>query len=457
MSPFVSVIRQHDFENSAGAALQGAGANLAKIGERLSAHRQRQRAEQARAAEANRRLDIAEENAKTSLLRESRMLSEAKAREDMRSAGREGSIREIEEVGGREVQRGARRGAQEGLEQAVNSSGGVLGPFGVMSRVAGSAAKGAMEAQRRVAESVELARRMSPPDARAELERVKARETQAVLEQGFQDDAKSLQEAVADGVIDDAKAKQYTKALQTALREKRNPGAIRERIAKEYDIHSKLVNRQDDWAKADKKAGALLDQLHQLVESAPDGVDPESGASIKQSMTERLAKAKGEWARTGYQTFRMKEDPATSLGGLQALIFGAQAEADPQGFVEEDAGSRIPPPSAGQKTAMGVNGPMRRGGSQAAQARPGAGQVAGGAVAQPAARPAPPGEREQLAAVVQDGARVALTAGSQKERRGRMKELLVQVADSLGLDPTDPSVIAVVREQLAAVHGGGAR
>lgn len=431
--PFI-VLARPDMEHTAGKALAGLGRNIAEIGTRLADRRAREKAMEAELTRAQ-----------AQLAREQRVTGE-------RDADREGSLRGLEEIG----QRDQEGSVNSALEQ---HKGQILGPFGILNpRMIGAAALAGQAAQRRGLERMELAKRMSPEGARMFLARETENEKKAARETALKAELEALQGAVADGVLDEVKAQRYSKALQTATREGRDPGAIHERLAKEYDMHAKVKQRLRAWEQADKDAAALIQSIEQAGAVIQD---PEA----KQVIQEKVAKARGEWGNTEYQDFRSKSDPGQTLGALQAILFSAQAGAMPSGGgpmgitraekgVQDDAvrnDAFTPERGAAnsdwsRQMGQGVGMPARGAQPQPITAAPP--QTAGPKLT-------PMHDKVLLAGAVRQGAQKALAAGTREERAARIGDLRKAIADDLGLDVEDPTVIALVREALSRNYERG--
>lgn len=445
-----------------GRALSESGRRLTAVSGELADRKRQMDLDREHTEEINRRLDIEETRAKASLLGQVNRAGERQAEMQGAEEGYEGERRKQ-----------TAQAFGQGLRGALESSGGVLGPFGTMSpRALAGGAKAAAESEARMAGKKALASQMTPAAARAYLTREAAEETKQIQARGYQMEAEAIQNAVLEGRLTEADGKAFVKELQGAIATGKPPGGIEKRISKAYDLHAKTMARMEAWADADKQAATMIDTLRQMAASVQDGVDPESGKSLKGEATKRLAQARVEWNRTregptGVSRFRQQTDPEASLAGLQRILFEAQAEADPDLFMAEDEqGERaraIGPPSAQQKVGMGISDPdwsmRQRGGSQA---RAGAQQDAGGVSSGQAAGKPRRGlarrvtgaeDEQQLRVFVQDRAAEVLSA---RDTRSGVVGLLQAVATDLGLRPDDPKVVSIVKDELDRAASGKA-
>ncbi len=435
MSPFI-VIARPDPEHGMGSAVKGLGRNIAEIGQTLA---------QARARD--RQLDIEEQRAQAALMREQGLAEARQQRADQQASDVQANVEGVRGVGAQAQE----TNAGNMLEQASRSPNGALGPFGLLNpRAIVDGMKQSTEIKARMEQRAALAERMTPAAGRAYLARAATEEKEAARKQALQMDLQSLQDAVQDGVLDERQAKQFGKALQSAVREGSNPGAIHTQIAKHYDMHAKLKLRAKGWEEADPKAAEMIQAIERTAAAVPD-------PAIREQIMGKVAAAKAEWTRTEWESFRSKSDADQSLAALQSLLYQAQAQtgqpiddtkterAVAERGVREDAFT----PERGQERSMDAQL-----GSQPYNVRKDPRGTLGGS-GKPSAAPAGnkqaskrQPDRVLLEGWVQQGAQEALRAGTREDRATRIGALRKKIADDLGLDVENPTVIALVREAL---------
>lgn len=365
-----------------------------------------------------------------------------------------------------DYQKATARSSEDALRQdvgaALRRSGGVLGPFGILNP---KTMLGGLQRQAAIGKKMqankEQASRMTPVAARNFLTKQAEELKKEVNEAGFNEEFELLDALSVEEKIDPARAKEYAKELQRAAREGGPPGAIHKRLMEESELYVQAQTRAEDWEKADVSAKGMIDGLRKLVGEMPDGLDPITGKSAKAEMMKRLAAAGVEWNRTrpgenGVSVFRQKNDAAGSLDGLQKILFEAQIEADPDAFMRQERSANTPmtkPPAERDPATDGV-GPLGAevppggGGarpSQAAQEAPTGGPRRAGGGGQPVADRT----RQQIATMVMEGAQDALRAGKPEARKKALRALLERLKEDLGVNPGDPSVLAIVQEALA--------
>ncbi len=389
---------------------------------------------------ANRRLDIEEARAKATLARQAQLDASHQA--------------EMQDVTGRLQESGNRQAGMASVDALQGAGGAILGPFGGLNQnaIAKSAEQWA-QTQQDMQGKIALAKEMSPAAARGYLTRELGDEKQKVIARGYQQESEALQKAVADGVIDEGTQKRYSKLLQTSLREGRSPGPIHTFLAREYDKHAKLVQRSKDWVEADKKANEMLASAEQLFNASPEGIDPVTGKSMRETLRERLAAVKGEWANTEFPSHRMETDPGSELGNLQKLLFGMHGAA----------GGEIPQTGSQRSVAQGLmTNPAARGALRAGPQTTPAARAS--MERQPAGVPAKksPGrtqaphkltgaeDEKALRGYVSSNAQKAL---SNPDRKAGIKELLEGARRDLGMNASAQDVLAVVQDELQKVIG----
>lgn len=496
--PFIVVARP-DMEHTAGSAVQGLGRNIAAIGLTLQQIRDRDKA-----------LEVERTRAEAALLREQNADAARQALAQERAAGVAGSVAGLKALGESGMRATLAQSVDEGMKKPLGS---ILGPFGMLNpRAVMGGLKSAAEIKERMDHNMALASYMSPVDARAHLTRAAAEEKDYARKAGLQADLRALNNAVADGVIDERKAKLFSSALQSAVREGRDPGEIHARIAKEYDLHSQLKARAKGWAEADKNATQMISDIERTAAGIQD-------PDLKQAIAEKVAMARGEWAKTEYPSFRMESDAGKSLAALQALLYQAQASAGApvsrtkteqavgdegvrdDAFTPERRAARemaglrfFIPGMAGQSTQQQQQpqapaptttpgrtrapGPKQQQAGDDADAftpeRSGIRAMTGQQLSVPpedlAAKnrlradmglppiastlPQQSGQPDEvrLRTLVRAGAYEALQAGTTEERAKRIGVLRKHIADELGLDVEDPAVMKRVRQALSEVY-----
>lgn len=446
MPPFVIAARPEDLDRGPGAAIAGVGRRVTEVATELHRLKIADQTAKRRDQLDNRRLDIAELNAKRLLLAESNR-NAALTQRGQAAAAKAASVEQESMHTGEQLKAEA-AGANtfEALAKG-GGAGGALGPFGMFNpkALAQGAAQTAATATR-MNQKVELAKRMTPEAARGYLQRAANQERVGLYAEHYQREQEAIGKGVADGWLPPEEAEQFAQLLQTAAAAGQPPGETQRKLAKRYDLHVKLKRRSDEWAKADAKAEELLAIMEQLVQRADEGVDPETGESLRVSMNERLAQAQTEWERTRLSpTFRMETDPQASLAGLQKVIFGAQAIADPLALRREVRTE--------QRPGVQASPPLRSGGTTATtpppgwsvrQPEPGAAQEAGEAKAKDTPQQA------QLRRTVRSMAAEI----DRSDMTGSLERLLKGIARDMGVDQLPPEVFAVVQDELSRIVRG---
>ena len=298
----------------------------------------------------SRALDIAELRAKRELASEANRAAANEARAGEREADRQAVVGELQRQGDQATGVAAR----EALKKAIASPEGFLGPFGsINTAVLRKSFEDASEQHRRTVADVEQAGRMSPPAAERFLQRRQKERQQEVLNEGYAKEGEALQNALADGKFEDPfltpnwkpgqppsesavkKAQELTDGLKQQLQAGRPPGVAHKEIQQAYDLNAKLTRRYRAWEKADKEAEEMLGQLRTIALSAPQGVDPITGNDMRADMVQRVADAEAEWERTRAMSHRRGKDPADELGGIQKILFGVEASANPEDFLAQ--------------------------------------------------------------------------------------------------------------------------
>ena len=374
-----------------------------------------------------------------------------------------------------------RAAMDQNLKEAMQSPGGVLGPYGILSqgRLKSLGEQGD-KIKSQLATDKELARRMAPGTAEKYLSGRQAEYKQALLERGYEEEFKEVNRGLSSGVFDDPRsiylgadskgsgepsekaiqeAEMFNQDLQESLKAGKPPGQISKRIMERFDAHRQIRQRAKGWKQADERADKLFGSMEEVFQAVED---PEA----RQAMTEKLAKARGEWARTEYVDHRVASDPSKDLATIQGFLFEQQALAGggPEGMSRPPAQEaralraeqpKLDPPAPSnwpfnQIPQDAAGGPPGAPGPQMApEPSPAPG-------APPAGAEAPQMDRQsqQLVAMVKDEAQGALRAGSREERVKRIGELRKRIARDLGLDVTDEKVKALVRQALQEAQGG---
>jgi len=223
--------------------------------------------------------------------------------------------------------------------------------------------------------------------------------------------------------------------------------------------------RERGWAEADQRASELIGSIEQ---SAAGVVDDE----VRQAIMQKVADARGEWARTEYPSFRMKTDAGETLAGLQEILFDAQAAALPETGLP--IGKTASEQQVDMRRATGDLGGRGQGASaQRRQTDTGKRQTPREqADAEPGRRaerekrglpgrtydPNAPkrklsgeGDVKRLRNFVLERAQKTLSVGG--DRAAKVKQLRDEIARDLGLDPSSPDVFAVVKEALSEAYG----
>jgi hypothetical protein len=446
MSPFIVAADPRFLDRGSGDAIATSGRRLQELGitfHKLKEQRDRERAE---TILANERLDLERQRAEIQLMREERMASLQEQK-----AGEREADREAVQTGFGELQQTAETNAgQQGFQQAMGAPGAVdLGPFGLLG-AAGAGAAAQAQARQRMEGHKALAARMSPEAARGYLARETVNEEKALRAQGFDEEKRMLQKAAdpetGDGYLSPEESKLLESALRTEIASGRPPGQITKRLQVRYAQVEKTRLRDEEWVGADGQAEEMIAAIGGATMNAPKGINPLTGKSAQAEMAGRLAKAKAEWEKTKHKSYRISHGPAESLEALQAVLYGAEAEADPAGFAHR-----------AQAEATDQAGRHARGEAPFRPLEQRGTAAGGGGAATAAAPPKKAGgpkrtDEERLAGQVQRGAQEALRAGPGPQRKARIKELLNQIADALGLDPEHPVVLERVREALQAAH-----
>lgn len=464
------IITNRGDDPSAGRAFEQLGQNITElVGLSVRQREAKRRAAQAEAI-ANRRMDLEEQRAKAMLLRE-----ENKAAE--READMEGSIKQA---------RGEAAGAAgEALPGALEESmkGGMLGPFGFLNKKPlEKAAARAQKIQATMEVNIEQARRMSPAAADRFLRRETENLKQSLLVEDYGEEFAALENALTSGKFEDpfmvpkkgdgpqepseeamAKAEGYKKLLTQSLKEKKPPGGVLKLLESEYKKHDGLVARKAAWEDSDVRAKKMLTQLQDIAASIPAGVDPETGKDSQEEFAEKLASAASGWASTNDIEFRRSNNPRDSLAGLQKILFGARAGADPEKFVRQQQGIQGIEAARGERAGtekvrgqaagpgldvhgalQGLQGPA----PQTAPAAPGAGQPVG---VQPPAQGPSRGKQTQA---VERFLASELSGIVQREKDPEKRAgLLMDRLEDQGYDLNDPAVQATLEQAIMSLTG----
>jgi len=441
--PYIISARPEDLDRGPGAAVAGLGRGVSKLAAALDEVGK----ERERAKLADRKMKVEEQRAATALAREERALALQDAKAAEREADVAGSVEGIGQAGGQAT-------ADTFLAEALQSPGGVLGPFGALNpRSVARGTQMAGEVQERSARRMALAERMSPEGARNFLRQGAEEDKKAVRAKSAQEEVMALQDAVAEGVLGEQEAASYARALQSAIREGRPAGEIHSRLAQRYAMASKLKVRAEDWGAADKKASAMMQSLMQLADTT-EGLDPETGKDIMSELVKRLADARGEWARTQYPSFRSKTDAAASLAGLQKILLGARADADPAKFLQQEHLDDFLPKDYGPGARDVVPGEKPRRVARPKSDRGVAGELKARGKTYKAGTVRPltdENDARLLQEMVLRESATTLAAGG--DRKARVVALRDKIAHDLGLDPTDPQVFSVVQSALQQAYG----
>jgi len=456
-----------------GYALRELGRNVAEIGPRFRQMHQDERA----AKERERQFQIQEQRAQASLAREQNLAAARAEKAQEQEEGREALKATIQEQSDKAL--GVAH--QEQVRRALESPEGLLGPFGMASALA-KGAPNTMRVKERWAGYKELASRMDPSHGRTwlndTLKRDAAEEKQRVIAEGYAEEAQALDVAIKEGKFDDpfgpvskegepseeggALAQQLAKALQDGLAARKPPGAVHKALALVHAKHAKLSARKAGWEAADLRVKEMLDQMRVLANNAPDGVDPDTGKSIRGELIERAHAAEGEWQRTiglpgVSESYRRATDPAKDVGEITKLLFGAQTEASPDAVLQEmnAAAEAKGPAQQAEDMALATGAGPARKSSRTAQAAPGAKGAAGGSVPRGTPTRAPEGGKQagQIRSIVQEEVAGALAGGSKNSRATAIKGLLDRLEHDLGLDMSDQGVRAAVREAISQAVG----
>jgi len=400
-------------------------------------------------AETDRqRLAIEEARAKTSLLAESNRASAAKERQAAQDADRQAAVQGLQELAGQKQQDAVRKG----IEAAVASPGGALGPFGLFTATAQGAAGGLAKAQANMGPKIAIAERMSPAGARMFLQRETQAQKQATIAEAYQKEADAVMAGVQDGVLTPEIAKGMVEALQSGLRSGALPGQIHKQVAKAYDLHAKVQKRLAGWQESDRKAGEAVAMIEKMATQA---VDPK----VRDALLDKVAKAKGEWGRTMPQSFREKHDGEASLAALEQVVFGAQADTGELPTQPEYSPPPPPIPTREQVIA-GVAKANSRGGEPGARK-----ETAGPLTARPGPPPekgatpptaVEPSDKVKFGKTVEDfvaaNGRAAVSQGT--DQREEVKKILASLAKETGLEPGDPFLKGAVMSALLKLQGG---
>lgn len=434
--PYLIAADPRSLDRGAGSAIAEGGRRLTELSvqfAKLKDTRDREREEHKLRLE---RLELERQRAEA-------LLAQRKGTADQRTADVQGAIQGIEEEGARATEQAGQVGFRSSM--ADTATQGLLGPFGLVTAGARGAAERA-KMQTKVQHDVEVASLMSPEGARAHLASRKALYAREALQSGYES-AKSMiergsltEEEGGDAVLDEAAARELNATLQTAIAEGESADGVIQAIGKRYKAHGALRVRAAAWEKADAQAQELLAAADQLGAQAPEGVDPVTGKNAKADVAKRIARAEAEWAQTQYPNFRMRNDPATSLGALKKLVLEGEAEADPAGFIREQGrGANVRRRAVGDEAqdAYEQGEAAERAGLQGrvgrSQSAPGAGQAPG------VPRGAPEGQ-----ATARGKPGVSWAKLQPAQRKGLEDELLRaasvgapvrELLDSLGLDP----------------------
>jgi len=409
----------------------------------------REDAEEARAgARKDRALAIEEQEAKAKLLAETNRATILGAKQAEHAAEVKGAVEGLQELAGQKREAAVRKG----IDEAIRSTGGALGPFGLLRAQATGAYKGATAVEAEMAPKIELARTMGPAGARMYLEKEATAYKQEVRAEAFQKEAEAVLDGVADGVITPEMGQSMVEALQTALQSNGSPGMVHRQVAKAYDLHAKVQKRLAGWEEADRKAGELIAMLEKMAQQA------EPSTTARQTLLDMVGKAKGEWGRTQVPSFREKSDGGASLAGLEAILFGAQAanEEMPSGIEYSE-----PPPPVPNREEL-IEGISNMGGghrdlrgARAAAPAPAAGGP--GKAQQPRAQTrVTPATRAKVTQSVDThvfaNGQAAVTPGQGQAEA--IRKLRRELAEELGLEVTDPFLDGALTAALAALKRG---
>lgn len=466
------VVGQYGRADAGGMIQQGiAGAGEA-LGEGIRAYGEDKR----RAREFEAELEIEKTKAEALLEREKNQAAARGEASDAIEAEREAMVKGATD----DMQKQVVSAAQQNLHKSLRLPGGALGPFGALDpKKLVSGIKTQMEVQRQMNQNIELAKRMKPAAGRAFLERESAKVKQGVLATGYQEEFEALQMLSDEGKIGPEQVKEYKKLLQQSLAEGKPPGAVMTALKKESEVYVRTQARADGWLRADKAGPEMIESLAQLISKLPSGgVDPVSGKSMRETLMHRLNDARTEWSRTlpgptGYSKYRTENDAETALAALQKILFEAQIDTDPEAFMAaqsrfaEEARRAQPPAYQVDPNDMEMLRGMQGAASENRTGVIGRGTMKQGvppqeqAQAAPAQKPAKPARRagnaksdqETLEAVVLDGARSALTAGSKQERVAAIQKMREQASKTTGLPVDHPEVHEIVKAALGKVYG----
>lgn len=284
-------------------------------------------------------------------------------------------------------------------------------------------------------------------------------------------------------------AQDFTNGLQEHLNQGLMPGEIHKRIQQAYRNHATAATRYKAWEKADVQSQGLLEQIQELG-AGPGGIDPVTGEDMNAKIAKRLADANGEWALTNAMTFRKAHDPGDSLAALKKILFGVEAEANPEGYIAANAPQpgrpfvptqeqAIQAMTAQDPSSFGAGGPggaappqraapVRGGRKTDTGARPSDQEIAAGregratertargASGQTKAATAPraptsAADQKRVRSFVLSRARDTFEAGG--DRRSATILMLEAVEKELGIDPSDPKAFQIIQDALVEAHG----
>lgn len=386
-----------------------------------------------------RALAIEEERAKANLLRESNLASARNERQVAQDADRQAAVQGLKELAG---QRQA-EAFQENLDKAIGSHGGALGPFGIFGAIGTSAAASLAQSQEEFAPKVALAQDMSPAGARMYLEQQQKEAHARIIGKGYQKEAEDLAAGLAEGWIPPAIGKELSDLMQQRAAAHLPPGAVHQRIVKLHDMARQQKVRAAGWEDADHKAAELIGVLEKMADSS-------ELPATRAAMRQKVADAKGEWARTlplgnGEESkFRNENEARASLAALEEILFGAQATADVPMGIEYT-------PDRSKLLEWRAQNPLSK-----EQIRPGGAPVPKSKLAPQPAKPQAPrkltgkDDEKALRDFVTDNARMALKG----DVRSGVLELLRRIHKEHGLDPNSPEVLSIVKDQLERIRGG---
>jgi hypothetical protein len=431
-----------------------------------------------------RALAIEEQNAKARVLGQANIAAAREERDKALEAQKTAALQGLEKIA--QQQRGD--ATEAAISDAVKSPEGALGPFGILgNKFFAKVAEGFGNVEETMGPKIEFAKQMTAAGATAYLTKETAQEKQRIHAQAYQHEADAVQGAVVDGVITPEQGRDFITPIQQSIHSMAKggpptvaPGATRERLAKAYDLHAKVMKRAAGWEESDKRAGELISTLKGMAIQATD-------PKVRQALLDKVSAAQGEWARTQHEDFRSKNDGEASVGGLEAVLFGAQAAAgelatppsyqtqsgpnpalqmSPEAQIRagqlQDAAAEnrtvTNQPKYGRADNLGkkVNvGGVPRGTEKPAKA-PQAPQAREKPAAQGEYRTiAPEGKAKataQIEAFVADNGTPAISMDT--DQPAEIRKLRMGLAKTLGLDPRDPFVRGALTSALLKLRAG---